>query len=350
MTDPTNILNCPTCGGSGHVDDIRSLAGMLDPAKAPDVLRRNVDALPSAPKHGDDAVDGLRYVLCKVGFGHHYKDWLLIPHADGQYVTAAKLEPFSMGVLTHAMDAVPAPRRADAPRESMLFSLGEAKALVSFFGGSNCEVMVAEFPERPYENGDVVPAGKYAWAAECPEEGSQWLGEQDFDTEKHDDPTAPREAAQEPGHVAMLRSLRMMYHDEPGDEHLGTKAALNAAIEALSASQQREGSSNGWDAADACEEFLAAEIDGAPEPLRRLGTYLCAMLDDDHFRTADRMLIAAMLETSAAVRAASAPLRPVTDEDVIEAISDWKDTNGGLEVVMRTVLESFRSRLAGEGV
>lgn len=52
-----------------------------------------------APQHGDDAGSGRRYVLCQVGFGTHYADWLLIPHADGQYVTAAKLPGFSMAIL-----------------------------------------------------------------------------------------------------------------------------------------------------------------------------------------------------------------------------------------------------------
>lgn len=60
-------------------------------------------AVVGAPKHGDDAGDGLRYVLCQVGFGEHYRDWLLIPHADGPYVTAAKLQPFSLGILRAAL-------------------------------------------------------------------------------------------------------------------------------------------------------------------------------------------------------------------------------------------------------
>lgn len=64
------------------------------------------DARDGGPKHGDDAGDGLRYVLCKVGFGTHYGNWLLIPRADGQYVTAAKLEPFSMSILRHQLAAI----------------------------------------------------------------------------------------------------------------------------------------------------------------------------------------------------------------------------------------------------
>lgn len=65
--------------------------------------REELVALLSTPKHGDDAEDGLRYVLCKVAFGEHFKDWLMIPHIDGNYVTAAKLVPFSMAILRHAL-------------------------------------------------------------------------------------------------------------------------------------------------------------------------------------------------------------------------------------------------------
>lgn len=54
------------------------------------------------PAHGDDAGDGMRFVLCKVGFDGHYKNWLLIPHADGTYVTAATLQPFSMRILRYS--------------------------------------------------------------------------------------------------------------------------------------------------------------------------------------------------------------------------------------------------------
>jgi len=57
----------------------------------------------AGPKHGDFAEDGMRYVLCKVAFGDHWRDWLFIPHADGQYVSAAKLAPFSMAILRAAL-------------------------------------------------------------------------------------------------------------------------------------------------------------------------------------------------------------------------------------------------------
>lgn len=46
--------------------------------------------------------------------------------------------------------------------------------------------------------------------------------------------TQPAPAADGAGdHIAMLRSLRLMYADEPEGEHLGTIAALDAAIAAL---------------------------------------------------------------------------------------------------------------------
>jgi hypothetical protein len=48
-----------------------------------------------------------------------------------------------------------------------------------------------------------------------------------------------------------------------------------------------------------------AEIDSAPEALRRLGDWLCNVLDEDHFATANRMVIGAMMETSASIRALS---------------------------------------------
>ena len=51
------------------------------------------------PVHGDDAGDGLRYVMCQFGAGEHYRDFILIPHADGQYVTAAKLQPFGAAIM-----------------------------------------------------------------------------------------------------------------------------------------------------------------------------------------------------------------------------------------------------------
>lgn len=56
-----------------------------------------------APRHGDDAGDGLRFVMCQFGAGDHYRDMLLIPHVQGGYVTAAKLQPFGSAIIRAAL-------------------------------------------------------------------------------------------------------------------------------------------------------------------------------------------------------------------------------------------------------
>lgn len=58
-----------------------------------------------------------------------------------------------------------------------------------------------------------------------------------------------------------------------------------------------------WDGGDAFDQFLAAEVDTAPEALRRLGEWLSRVLDEDDFKTADGLVLGAMLETSEAIRA-----------------------------------------------
>lgn len=47
-------------------------------------------------------------------------------------------------------------------------------------------------------------------------------------------------------------------------------------------------------AAEETEAFIAAEIDRGPEPLRRLGEFLLHLLDDDRWKTAERMLLGAI--------------------------------------------------------
>lgn len=61
-----------------------------------------------------------------------------------------------------------------------------------------------------------------------------------------------------------------------------------------------------WGGYEAFEQFLAAEIDSAPEALRRLGEWLGNVLDEDHFATANRLVLGAMLETSDAIRKVAA--------------------------------------------
>ncbi|OJY94464.1 MAG: hypothetical protein BGP25_05590 [Lysobacterales bacterium 63-13] len=75
-------------------------------------------------------------------------------------------------------DTVPSKQQTGA----MNFSLGEAKSLVAFFGGSNTDVTVQDFPAHIVD-GQVCSAGKYAWCTEYPEEGACWLGPPDFDIE-----------------------------------------------------------------------------------------------------------------------------------------------------------------------
>jgi hypothetical protein len=51
------------------------------------------------------------------------------------------------------------------------------------------------------------------------------------------------------------------------------------------------GQSTGLGAEDTAEQFIQAAVDGAPEPLKRLGRYLADVLDEDQFKTAERMLL-----------------------------------------------------------
>jgi len=51
-------------------------------------------------------------------------------------------------------------------------------------------------------------------------------------------------------------------------------------------------------AADDAEHFIQAAVDGAPEPLRRLGEWLANKLDDDDWKTADRLLNGTAAELS----------------------------------------------------
>ena len=48
---------------------------------------------------------------------------------------------------------------------------------------------------------------------------------------------------------------------------------------------------------DEAEHFIQAAVDRAPEPLKRLGLYLTDVLDEDEFKTAERMLLGAIVPT-----------------------------------------------------
>lgn len=90
-----------------------------------------------------------------------------------------------------------------------------------------------------------------------------------------------------------------------------TKAAAPAAQVAV----------RGWSAEDACEAFIAAEVNAAQEALRRLGDWLCNVLDEDRQKTASAMVMGAMMETSAAIRSVSA------DAAVPAVVVDGYDKN-----------------------
>lgn len=104
---------------------------------------------------------------------------------------------------------------------------------------------------------------------------------------------------------------------------------------------------SGWSAEDACEQFIAAEVDAAPEALRRLGDWLCNVLDEDQQKTASAMVLGAMMETSAAIRAASAAAPAVVvDEAMVEracrAVKYWCNGWDDLKEIGR---ESFKAEM-----
>lgn len=73
----------------------------------------------------------------------------------------------------------------------------------------------------------------------------------------------------------------------------------------------------GGEPEDACEQFIAAEIDSAPDALRRLGDWLSNVLDEDDNKTAASMVLGAMLETSAAVRNAGSSPAPAPTHGMV---------------------------------
>lgn len=88
----------------------------------------------------------------------------------------------------------------------------------------------------------------------------------------------------------------------PEGENITLFCAL-AEVEAYGDTREAAARGVTWSAEDACEAFIAAEIDAAPEALRRLGEWLNQRMDEDDAKTASRMVLGAMMETSAAIRA-----------------------------------------------
>lgn len=129
-----------------------------------------------------------------------------IDNVERWLATAIAQQPASDGGFTAAdmMDARQEGRKEAqqaAADPKLVFGLGEAKALVEFFGGSNTAVAVQRLYARQRMS---RPGGLYAWCDECPEEGSVYLGPVDTETEEHDDapqqpaaPSAPAEQSSE---------------------------------------------------------------------------------------------------------------------------------------------------------
>lgn len=70
---------------------------------------------------------------------------------------------------------------------------------------------------------------------------------------------------------------------------------------------------------DRAEQFIQAAVDSAPEPLRRLGEWLANKLDDDDWKTAERLL------NGASVEARSLSLRVEAEKRERERLKDRID-------------------------
>ena len=70
---------------------------------------------------------------------------------------------------------------------------------------------------------------------------------------------------------------------------------------------------------DRAEQFIQAAVDSAPEPLRRLGEWLANKLDDDDWKTAERLL------NGASVEARSLSLRVEAEKRAREAAEESRD-------------------------
>lgn len=105
------------------------------------------------------------------------------------------------------------------------------------------------------------------------------------------------------------------------DERLASLLAENKALRERTPEQE-------------AEEFLQAEIDAAPEPMRRLGQYLAEILDEDKWKTAERMLNAAILS--------AAPPPPAAD--------DWILVSESLPDAGKMVLAYYKNRVGGDRI
>lgn len=130
-------------GGIGCADMVAMLPIMEAAAKSPTLI------------------DGMQSLPCAV-----MGDWLYIPHADGNWVSAAKLQPFSLGIIRywraeHAVDEMhtaacardTGPRCATPCGLSMCSSVDKSANLhgdpVDEIADLHGEVVDAEFPGTP---------------------------------------------------------------------------------------------------------------------------------------------------------------------------------------------------------
>lgn len=101
------------------------------------------------------------------------------------------------------------------------------------------------------------------------------------------------------------------------------------------------------------EQFIQAAVDSAPEPLRRLGEWLAGVLDEDDWKTAERMLIGAALAnpgTAAGdVREALESVAPYLDAIVCYASTISEHDGNRVAKLVRAALSASASA-PGSGV
>lgn len=97
-------------------------------------------------------------------------------------------------------------------------------------------------------------------------------------------------------------------------------------------------------AADEFEHYIRESIDHAPEPLRRLGEYLGNVLDEDQWKTAERLLLGA---TTALTHPQAAS--GVTEWQVRQALHAHQYCDGDITDKMRAALEAAMLAAAPKG-
>ena len=134
-----------------------------------------------------------------------------------------------------------------------------------------------------------------------------------------------REVLEEAAKVADEReAMRVRLYDENGRVSNAYRASEASAIaddiRALAASQPAPAAERPEDTA---ERFIQAAIDSAPEPLRRLGEWLANKLDDDDWKTADRLITGAAVSLNRQT-APTADTGQAVDEIDITGWGAWK--------------------------